>query len=444
MRKEFCGIFAVTESENAAEEVYLGLYALQHRGQESAGIVSNKGRKFFVEKGMGLVNTVFDNTKMKRLKGTAAIGHVRYSTAGSSSFDNIQPLVIKYANTPIAIAHNGNIPNSKKIRRELEKEGVIFSTDTDSEVILKLIAKEKGSWEDRLRKSLNKIKGAFSLILFLPGKVIAVRDSYGFRPLSMGVRKDSIFFSSESCAFDIIGAKYLRELEPGEMVIVEKNTVKTMNLSAEPHKACIFELIYFSRPDSYVFSQSVYDSRFNMGKELAKEKKIKADIVMPVPDSANIQALGYSRQSGIEMNFGFIRNHYIGRTFIEPHQKIRDFRVKIKYSPVIKVLKGKRVIVIDDSIVRGTTSKKLINIIKKAGAKEVHLLISSPPIIYPCYYGIDTPSKKELIASVHSVAEIKKFLKVDTLHYLSMDGLLSSCKKRSYCSACFDGTYPLK
>ncbi|MFH1416190.1 MAG: amidophosphoribosyltransferase [Elusimicrobiota bacterium] len=444
MRKEFCGIYGVWNNENAAELTYLGLYALQHRGQESAGIVTARKKGFLVQKGMGLVSEVFPQESLNRLKGDAAIGHVRYSTTGSSSHGNIQPLVIEYQNKSIAIAHNGNIPSAGKWKTKLESEGVIFSTETDSELILKMIVKETGDWEERLKKTLDKLEGSFSLVVLFPDKLIAVRDAYGYRPLSIGTKGESILFSSESCAFDIVDAEYQRDLQPGEMVVIDSSGMKSLFLENREHQRCIFELIYFARPDSYVFSQSVYDARLNMGKELAREKKIDADLVMPVPDSANMQALGYSQKSGIPLEFGFIRNHYIGRTFIEPHQKIRDLRVKIKLSPIKNVLKGKKVIVIDDSIVRGTTSKKLVKSIRKAGAEEVHLLISSPPIKYSCYYGIDTPTSQELIANNHSVKEIKEFLGVDSLYYLSLDGLLRACRKTEYCLSCFNGEYILK
>ncbi len=428
----------------AAEKVFLGLYSLQHRGQESAGIVSCLKHEFFSKKGMGLVNEVFDAEDMRRLRGSSAIGHVRYSTSGSSSFGNIQPIIVHYQNSPIAIAHNGNIPSAVKWREKLEKEGIIFSTETDSELILKMLVREEGTWEERLKKVLDRLKGAFSLILFFPEKIIAVRDSYGFRPLSLGRKEDSAVISSETCAFDIIDAEHERDIEPGEILVIDENGERSLSLEPRPHRPCIFELIYFSRPDSQVFSQSVYQTRLNMGWELAREKKIKADLVMSVPDSANMQAMGYSKKSGIPLETGLMRSHYIGRTFIEPHQDIRDFRVKIKFSPVGQLLKGKRVIVIDDSIVRGTTSKKLVNMIRKAGAREIHFLVASPPIKHSCYYGIDTPTDSELIANHLSVDEIAEYLGVDTLQYLSMDGLLRACKKTDYCLSCFNNDYPLR
>jgi amidophosphoribosyltransferase len=441
MRKEYCGIFGAWKSPNASSLTYLGLYALQHRGQESAGIVSSENGSFCVEKGMGLVNDIFSESSLDRLKGHTAIGHVRYSTTGSSSSNNIQPLVVEYKGVPMAIAHNGNIPAAYKWRQKLEEEGAIFSTETDSELILKMIVREKGSWEDRLAAVLGKLKGSFSVIFLMPGKLMAARDAFGYRPLCLGRKDGSIFVSSESCAFDIIDAEYERDIKPGEIIIVEESGVRSLHLPEQDHQRCIFELIYFSRPDSTVFSQSVYEARLKMGKELARESGVDGDLVMPVPDSANVQALGYSQESGIPLEFGFIRNHYIGRTFIEPHQTIRDLRVKIKLTPIKNVLQGKRVIVVDDSIVRGTTSRKLVQSLRKAGASEVHLMIASPPIKHSCYYGIDTPTSAELIANQKDVEEIREFLGVDSLHYLSMDGLLNACKKMGYCLSCFNGDY---
>ena len=444
MRKEYCGIFGVWNDPDAAEAVYLGLFSLQHRGQEGAGIVSCAGGDFRIRKGMGLVSEVFSHDSLESLDGTRAVGHVRYSTAGESSIGNVQPIVVRYKGSPIAIAHNGNIPSASEWRSRMEDEGIIFATDTDSELILKMMVREKGSWEERLVKVLNVLKGAFSLLVFLPDKMIAVRDGFGFRPLSMGKKGDAVLFSSETCAFDIEGASFIRDLEPGEMVIVDEEGVRSMYLEKQRLSPCIFELVYFARPDSYVFSKSVYAARLNMGAELAREHPVDADFVMPVPDSANMQALGYARESGLPLEFGFMRNHYIGRTFIEPHQHIRDFRVMIKHTPIREAIRGRKVAMVDDSIVRGTTSKKLINLIRNAGAKEVHLLISSPPVIHSCHYGINTPTSTELIANRISVREIAEFLGVDSLHYLSMEGLTRACGGNGYCLSCFDENYPLK
>ncbi len=445
MHKEYCGIFGVHKSPEAAETVYLGLYSLQHRGQEGAGIVSGDNGKFCIEKGEGLVNEVFTGKSLENLKGNSAIGHVRYSTtSGRSSIENVQPLTANYMDSPIAIAHNGNIVSANAWKAKLEKEGVIFSTRSDSELILKMIVREDGdTWEEKLRKVLNRLKGAFSLLLFFPNKMIAVRDSYGLRPLSIGRKDGSLIISSETCAFEIVDAKYERDIKPGEIFVADSRGERSLYLDKRKSCPCIFELVYFSRPDSYVFSRSVYTSRLNLGVELAKEKKVNADMVMPVPDSANMQAMGYSNESGIPLGEGLIRNHYIGRTFIEPHQKIRDFRVKIKLTPVKEALKGKKVAVIDDSIVRGTTARKLVGMIRGAGAKEIHLLIASPPIKYSCYYGIDTPDEGKLIANRFSVKETKKYLGVDSLHYLSAEGMLRACGGGSYCRACFNGDYPL-
>ena len=432
------------QSPNAADAVYLGLYSLQHRGQEGAGIVSSDKGRFCIKRGEGLVNDVFTPDALDKLKGDSAIGHVRYSTSGRSSFENTQPLTATYMNSPIAIAHNGNIPTAGRWKRKLEEEGVIFSTCTDSELVLKMLVREKGSWEEKLRKVLNRLEGSFSIILFLPGKMIAARDAFGFRPLSLGRKDGSIFISSESCAFEIVDAKYERDIKPGEILVIDSGGSRSIYLQKKKYRPCVFELVYFARPDSYVFSRSVYTCRINMGRELAREKKIDADMVMPVPDSANMQAIGYSRESGIPLGQGLIRNHYIGRTFIEPHQRIRDLRVKIKLTPVREALKGKRVIVIDDSIVRGTTSRKLVGMIREAGAKEVHFLIASPPVRRSCYFGIDTPTEQELIVNRLSIERIKEHIKVDSLYYLSLDGMLRATGSRQYCLSCFNGDYPIK
>ncbi len=443
MLKEECGIFGAWGCDKAAEMVYLGLFSLQHRGQESAGIVSNKGKKFFSVKGAGLVSEVFSPSNLRTLKGNSAIGHVRYSTTGRTKPENIQPFSANFQNVSIALAHNGNIPRAEKWRRKLENEGSVFSTGSDTEIIFKMIAREKGDWIKRIANTARTLKGAFSIVVLLPGKLIAIRDAFGFRPLCLGKKDEAYFISSESAAFNLIGAQYIRDIKPGEILTIDENGENSIFVEKEKGSRCIFELIYFSRPDSIVFSQSVYSARLKMGRELAREKKIKADLVMPVPDSANIQALGYSKESGVPLEFGFIRSHYIGRTFIEPQQKIRDFSVKVNPSPIKEVVKGKEVILIDDSIVRGTTSKKLVKLIKEAGAKKIYLLIASPPIRFPCFYGIDTPKGKYLLANRMNTGEIAKFLGVDDLYYLSLNGLLNSCRKTEYCLACFTGKYPL-
>ena len=446
-----CGIFGVFNQPEASKLAYLGLYALQHRGQESAGIASSDGKSIYPYIQMGLVADIFNQENLEKLKGDIAIGHVRYSTAGVSQLKNAQPLVINYAKGQLAIAHNGNLVNAAQVKGRLEHEGSIFQTTSDSEVILHLIAKANGRpLEDAVLYALEKLKGAYSVVIMTPEKLIAVRDPWGVRPLCVGTLNKGFVFASETCALDLIGAKYLREVEPGEMVIVDRKGLRSRQLFEKNSNSamCIFEYIYFSRPDSMIFGKSVHSVRRELGKRLARETlpKIKsADYVIAVPDSANGAAIGYSRESGIPYETGLIRNHYIGRTFIEPSQHIRDFGAKIKYNPVRDILAGKRVIVVDDSIVRGTTSRKLVKMMRSAGAKEIHLAISSPPITDPCFYGIDTPTKKELIGATHSIKEIEKYLEVDSLNYLSLDGLLKSTNspKGNFCTACFTGKYKI-
>ncbi len=446
MRKEYCGLFGVYGHKLAGKLTYLGLFSLQHRGQESAGLVVDDNGEFHTRKGMGLVSEVFAGKDIEGIEGSNAIGHVHYSRSGQNMEENIQPILVRHKDIPIAIAHNGAIAHSKKIRRELEDDGVIFSTDTDSELILKMYAREKGSRKKRLMSVLNRLKGAFSLLILFPGELYAARDSMGFRPLAMGRKNGAVLFSSESCAFDIEAADYERELEPGEIVKVSKDGTESFFLEKADPCQCIFELIYFARPDSYVFGQSVYEARLNMGRQLAIESPVDADIVMPIPDSANVQALGYARQSGIPLEFGLLRNHYIGRTFIAPHQEIRDLAVRIKHTPIRKAVKGKRVIMVDDSIVRGTTSRKLVSMIKKAGAREVHMRISSPPITSSCFYGIDTPTKKELIANRKNIKSIESYLGVKSLYHISPSGLKKACgggNGDNFCFSCFTGKYSL-
>lgn len=443
-----CGIFGVYNNKESAKLTYLGLYALQHRGQESAGIVSSDGKKFFSKIGNGLVSDVFLKKDFSQLKGFNAIGHVRYSTFGSSSLANAQPFAINYADGNLAIAHNGNLCNASVLRNELEKGGSIFQTSTDSEVILHFIAKsKKKTIEEKIINALSHVKGAYSLLFLSGKKLIAVRDPYGFRPLCIGKLKDSYIISSESCAFDLVGAKYIRDVEPGEIVSISDDGLKSRRFSKNRKNTfCIFEFVYFARPDSMVFGKSVYTIRKNLGKELAKESQPNADNVISVPDSANVAAVGFSTESKIPYEIGFIRNHYIGRTFIEPKQEIRNFGAKIKYNPVRETLKEKKIVLVDDSVVRGTTSRKLIKMLRNAGVKKIHHRISSPPIKYSCFYGIDTPRVSELIASRKSVKEIKEFFGVDTLHYLSLDGLIKATgmKKNNFCLACFTGDYPIE
>ncbi len=446
MLKEYCGIYGVYGDKLAAGLTHLGLFALQHRGQESAGITVNEGGRFHSRKGMGLVSRVFSGKDIEEIKGESAIGHVRYSTSGKSAEENIQPLMFRQRGVPMAISHNGTIPRARELRDELESEGIIFTTSGDSELILQMYARQKGTREERLIKVLNRLKGAFSLLILFPGELYAVRDAMGYRPLVMGKKGKTVLFASETCALDLVGAQYEREVKPGEIVRVNKDGRESFFLEKSDTRQCVFELIYFARPDSFVFGESVYQARLNMGRRLAMEAPVKSDLVMPIPDSANIQALGYARQSGIPLEFGLLRNHYIGRTFISPRQETRDLGVRIKHSPIRKAVRGKRVVIIDDSIVRGTTSRKLVELIKNAGAKEIHMRISSPPIKHSCYYGLDTPDKKDLIAASKTPAETADFLKVSTLHYLSREGLERACRTSTgggYCFSCFSGKYDL-
>jgi amidophosphoribosyltransferase len=446
--EEECGIFGIYNHPEAANLTYLGLYALQHRGQESCGIVSSDGTALHSHKNMGLVADVFGNQEIfKKLPGKAAIGHVRYSTTGSSVIKNVQPLMVDYSRGSIAVAHNGNIVNAQLVKDELEAWGSIFQTTMDTEIIVHLLATSKAnSLVDRLTESLNTVKGAYCLLLLTETRMVAVRDPNGFRPLCLGKIGDSYVVASESCALDLIEAKMIREIEPGELIVIDKDGLTSYFpfKKIEP-TPCVFEFVYFARPDSYIFGKNVYSVRKELGRQLAREHKIDADIVIPVPDSGGPAALGYAQESGIRFEFGLMRNHYIGRTFIEPQQSIRHFGVKIKLNPVREILEGKRVLVIDDSIVRGTTSRKIIKMIRSAGAKEVHALISSPPTSYPCYYGIDTPTRKELISSSHTIEEIRKYITADTLGYLSEQGLMDAVGSGSgnYCKACFSGGYPV-
>ena len=447
---ENCGLFAIYGAKKAAELTYLGLYALQHRGQEASGIVSSDGHKFCQLKGMGQVNDVFASKEvLAGLKGQMAIGHNRYSTTGSSSITNIQPIQISYrGNRLLAVGHNGNLTNSTSLRKKLEKEGSIFQTTTDSEIILHLIAhSKKEKIEESLADALTKVTGAYSLVFITPDSILAARDPYGWRPLALGRLNDAWVVASETCAFDIIGARYQRDVQPGEILLINKKGLKSFYTSKKvKHAFCIFEFIYFARPDSMIFGENVDKVRRRLGHQLAKEKPADADIVIAVPDSSNTHTLGYSEQSGIKFEVGMIRNHYIGRTFIHPEQKIRDLDARIKYNPVKGVLKGKKIVIVDDSIVRGTTSRKLVGMLRNAGTKEVHFRVSSPPIISPCFYGIDMPTKEELIASTKSVEQIRRYLGVDSLGYLSIEGMLSmpSLPRENFCVACFSGKYPSK
>lgn len=445
---EECGVFGVFNHPEASNLAYLGLYALQHRGQEGAGICSSDGKQLYIEKSMGLVSDIFTEKRLRRLPGYAAIGHNRYSTAGSSILKNVQPILANFSLGPLAIAHNGNIVNAMELKQELEQEGAIFQSTSDSEVIVHLIAHQRGEdIHERIVKALSKVSGAFSLLILMEKELIAVRDPYGVRPLCLGQVDGAYVVASETCALDLINAVYIRDVEPGEMVILNENGIKSVKALSSPRKAfCVFEFIYFSRPDSYIFgNKNVNEIRKEFGRQLARESSVDADIVIPVPDSGVPAALGYAEESGIHFDFGLIRNHYVGRTFIEPKQSIRHFGVRIKLNPVKKLLEGKRVIVVDDSIVRGTTSKKIIKMIRElGGAKEVHMKISSPPTIGPCFYGIDTPTRQELIASTHMTEEIRKFITADSLSYLNMEGLRKIVPEpQNYCTACFDNHYPI-
>ncbi|MFH0876658.1 MAG: amidophosphoribosyltransferase [Candidatus Omnitrophota bacterium] len=446
--KHYCGLFGIFGNPEANYMIYLGLYALQHRGEESCGIVTSDGQELFIHKDMGLVVDVFSEEKLKALRGDRGIGHVRYSTTGSSLIKNAQPLFIDYLGTSLAIAHNGNLTNSHHLKKELEKSGSIFQTSCDSEVIVHLMARSKAKdVVDRLTSALKRIEGAYSLVLLTEDYLIGVRDPFGFRPLCLGKKGDAFCLASETSAFDLIEAKFIREVEPGEIVVITKKGLKSIRFAPKSKKSayCIFEHIYFSRPDSVIFGETVHLVRRKLGETLAKEHPVKADYVIPIPDSGTSAALGYSHASGIPLEWGVIRNHYVGRTFIQPQQHIRDLGVKVKFNILRDVVRGKRVVIVDDSIVRGTTSQKRVRNFRDAGAKEVHMRISCPPHRFPCFYGIDFPSREELIANRMSMKEIQKFLGVDSLGYLSLEGMLKSvkCPNERYCVACFTGQYPV-
>ncbi len=441
---EKCAVVGVFDVKNAAQIAYFGLFALQHRGQEAAGICSNKEGKFHMIKDRGLVTRVFSEKKLKKLKGDMAVGHTRYSTAGDDSILDAQPVYARYDLGEIAIVHNGNLTNAQEVRQQLIERGAIFQTFMDTENMIHLIAKsEKDRLIDRIIDALHKVEGAYSFVIQSRSKMFAVRDRFGFRPLSLAKLGDGWMVASETCAFDLVGAEFVRDIEPGEMVVFEKNkaprSVKVFE--PNPHK-CIFEYIYFARPDSVVFGKNVYNLRKKMGVELAKELPVEADMVIPVPDSGVAAALGYSQQSGIPFELGIMRNHYVGRTFIEPTQELRNLKVKMKLSPIREVIEGKSLIVIDDSIVRGTTSKQIVSMLKEAGAKEVHMRISSPPTTDPCYYGVDTPEKDKLISARMSTEEVRDYIGADSLAFISIEGLMRAVgDDQNYCKACFDGNY---
>jgi len=447
--REECGVFGVYGHPEAANLTYLGLYALQHRGQEGAGICSSDGRQLYVEKALGLVADVFTEKRLRRLPGFLAIGHNRYSTAGGGGLKNVQPIVANYALGFLAIAHNGNLVNATELRAELEAQGAIFQSSSDSEVFIHLIAHSREpSLTERIAEALQAVRGAYSLLILTEKKLLAIRDPYGVRPLSLGRTDGAWVVSSETCAFDLLGAQYIRDVEPGEMVLMDEHGLQRHHvLQASRRAFCIFEYIYFARPDSHIFGyHGVNEVRKRLGRQLALEAPVQADLVIPVPDSGVPAALGYAEQSGIPFDFGLIRNHYVGRTFIEPKQTIRHFGVKIKLNPVRELLQGKRVVLVDDSIVRGTTSKKIVKMVREAGgAQQVHMRISSPPTIGPCFYGIDTPTRGELIATTHSVEEIRRYITADTLAYLSLEGLLGNVPQpEDFCTACFSHRYPIE
>jgi len=445
---EECAVVGVYNHPKAANFTYLGLYALQHRGQESSGIVSNEGGKFHKHVGLGLVADVFsDIHNLEKLKGNMTIGHNRYSTTGSTQPINAQPLVVSSKHGPMAISHNGNFVNAHELRERLENDGAIFQTTTDTEIVLHLIARsKKPTIVEKIQDSLSQVKGAYSLAILTRNELIAIKDPRAFRPLCIGKKDAGYVIASESCALDIMDAELIREVNPGEIAVINDRGVTSHWLAERaPRKACIFEFIYFSRPDSWIFGEKVDKARRKLGKALALENPVEADRIISVPDSSNTAALGYAQESGIKFEIGLIRNHYIGRTFIHPVQSMRDFNVRIKFNPVQGVLKDKRVIIVEDSIVRGTTLKQLARMVRHAGAREIHVRVSSPPIKFPCFYGMDFPTREELIANNMSVDEIRDYLEVDSLTYLSMEGLLNSVphEQGGYCTACFDGEYPI-
>lgn len=446
--KHYCGVFGIYGHPNAAEVSYYGLYALQHRGQESAGIVTCDGTEFHAHKGMGLVPQVFRGNVLQELPGQMAIGHTRYSTTGSSHIRNAQPLTVDCARGQIAIAHNGNLTNAAQLRAELEAKGSIFQTTVDSEIILHLMAQpsQNGS-ENNLLQAIRRIEGAYSLVLMTEKDLIGVRDPHGFRPLCLGKLDQAWVLASETCALDLIHAEFVRDVQPGEVVAINREGVSSMQAFPDHGRRafCIFEYIYFARPDSTIANRNVYQARVEMGKQLARENPIEADVVVPVPDSGNCAALGYSLESGIPFEMAFVRNHYVGRSFLQPTQLIRDFDVRVKLNLIKELVRGKRVIVVDDSIVRGTTCKARVNNLKEAGAKEVHVLVSCPPHMHPCVYGIDFPDRSKLMAANHSLEEIRHYLNADSLHYLSQEGLVKATglPANSFCMACYDGKYPV-
>ena len=442
-----CGVFGIYGHAEAANLAYLGIYAMQHRGQESAGIAASDGHQVRVAKAMGHVADVFNQSVLSKVPGALAISHVRYSTSGESRLANAQPFLIDCAHGQIAIAHNGNLVNAGELRDELVRDGSIFQTSSDTEVVLHLYAKSRArSVEQAVIESVAQVRGAFSFVMLTQDRLMAVRDPHGFRPLALGQLGDAWVVCSETCALDLIGATYVRDVEPGEVLVIGPDGLHT-HRPFPPSKLahCVFEHVYFARPDSYVFGQSVNEVRTNFGRVLAREAPVDADVVVPIPDSGVCAAVGFAEESGIPMRMGLIRNHYVGRTFIEPQQSIRHFGVRVKLNPVRSILEGRRVILVDDSIVRGTTSRKIVKMVKAAGAKEVHMRISCPPTVSPCFYGVDTPHRAELIAATHSTEEIRKYLNAESLSYLSLEGLMHAVGNgsKSYCTSCYTGVYPV-
>ena len=445
--KEECGVFGILGHPEASHMTYLGLYALQHRGQESAGIAASDGERVKISRAMGYVADIFDSRQLAELPGSLAIGHVRYSTAGDSALANAQPILIECGHGQIALCHNGNLVNAKELREDLVRDGSIFQSTSDTEVILHLYAKSKAhTIEERIIESVAQAKGAFSLVMLTRDRLVAVRDPHGFRPLALGRLEGAWVVCSETCAMDLIGATYERDVEPGEVLIISADSVRSVKPFPPARLAhCIFEHVYFARPDSYVFGKSVNEVRTELGRVLARERPVQADVVVPVPDSGVCAAMGFAEESGVPLRMGLIRNHYVGRTFIEPQSSIRHFGVRVKLNPVRSILDGQRVVLVDDSIVRGTTSRKIVRMVRAAGAKEVHVRISCPPTISPCFYGVDTPRKSELIAATHTLEEIRAFIEADSVAYLTVEGLLSAVGSQggSYCTSCYTGVYPV-
>ena len=445
--KDECGVFGIFGHPEASNLTYLGLYALQHRGQESAGIAASDGVQIRVSKAMGYVNDAFEADTLSKLPGRFAIGHVRYSTAGESRLANAQPIVVDSVHGQLAVCHNGNLINAGEVRDALVRQGAIFQANSDTEVVVHLFARSRAdSVEGAIVDAISQVRGAFSFVMMTKDRVIAARDPHGFRPLALGRLGDAWVMCSETCAMDLIGATYIRDVEPGEVVIASAAGLKSLKpFAPAPRAQCIFEHVYFARPDSYVFGESVNEVRTEFGRRLAREAHVDADVVVPIPDSGVCAAVGYAEASGIPMRMGLIRNHYVGRTFIQPQQSIRHFGVRVKLNPVRSILEGKRVVLVDDSIVRGTTSRKIVRMVRSAGAREVHMRVSCPPTISPCFYGVDTPRKSELIGATHTLEEIRKYLDADSVRYLSLEGLTGAVPSggTKYCTSCYTGVYPV-